>query len=57
MVIICLDPNLNNYILDDLELVVTIVPLLFLTLFGKRGILLFSPVPLYCGYFVPSHFH
>ena len=43
MVIICLDPNLNNYILDDLELVVTLVPLLFLTLFGKRGILTHFP--------------
>ena len=33
---------------------VTIVPLLFPTVFGKRGIFTLSP---YRGYFFPSHFH
>ena len=35
------------------QTVVTIVPLLFLTLYGKRGIYPRSP---YCGYLIPSHF-
>ena len=35
------------------QIVLTIVPLLLLSLFVKGVV---SPVPPYCGYFVPSHF-